>query len=122
MRILVVDDNRDMLESMQLLLTHAGHEAETSDSASRALEIQSARPADVLITDIFMPGTDGLETIIEFRARWPRLRIVAMSGGGMVARRDYLEVAREAGADAMLRKPFEVQRLMDTLASLEQRS
>jgi CheY-like chemotaxis protein len=122
MRILVVDDNRDMLESMQLLLTHAGHEAETSDSASRALEIQSARPADVLITDIFMPGTDGLETIIEFRARWPRLRIVAMSGGGMVARRDYLEVAREAGADAMLRKPFELQRLMDTLASLEQRS
>jgi DNA-binding response OmpR family regulator len=118
MRVLVVDDNRDMLESMRLLLAHAGHEAETSDSAGRALEIQSERPADVLITDIFMPGTDGLETIVEFRARWPELRIVAMSGGGTVARRDYLDGAREAGADAMLRKPFEPQRLIDTLESL----
>jgi DNA-binding NtrC family response regulator len=118
MRVLVVDDNRDMLESMRLLLAHAGHEAETSDSAESALLIQAERPADVLITDIFMPGTDGLETIVEFRARWPRLRIVAMSGGGTVARSDYLDVAREAGADAMLRKPFEPQRLIDTLERL----
>jgi CheY-like chemotaxis protein len=118
MRVLVVDDNRDMLETMQLLLAHAGHEAEVSDNAGRALEIQRERPADVLITDIFMPGTDGLETILEFRARWPDLRIVAMSGGGMVARRDYLEVAREAGADAMLRKPFEPQRLIETVERL----
>ena len=73
MRVLVVDDNRDILESMRLLLVHAGHDAEISDSAGGALEIQSERPADVLITDIFMPGTDGLETIVEFRARWPRL-------------------------------------------------
>jgi DNA-binding response OmpR family regulator len=118
MRVLVVDDNRDMLESMRLLLAHAGHEAEISDSADRALEIQRTRPADVLITDIFMPGTDGLETIVEFRARWPRLRIVAVSGGGSVARQDYLQVAREAGADAMLRKPFEPQRLIETVERL----
>jgi CheY-like chemotaxis protein len=119
MRILVLDDNVDILESLRLLLVSSGHDAETSTDAQEALEIHSRRPADLLITDIFMPGTDGLEAIMAFRARWPQLKIVAISGGGVLAKRgDYLGVAGAIGADAMMRKPFEPQDLLDTVARL----
>jgi DNA-binding response OmpR family regulator len=119
MRILVLDDNVDILESLRLLLVSGGHDAETSTDAREAIEIQSRRPADLLITDIFMPDTDGLEAIMAFRARWPKLKIVAISGGGTLAKRgDYLGVAAEIGADAMMRKPFEPQDLLDTVDRL----
>jgi CheY-like chemotaxis protein len=118
MRILVVDDNDDVLISMNALLEGAGYEAETASDARRAIEIHRARPADVVITDIFMPEQDGLETIVRFRAEWPGVKIVAMSGGGDVAKQDYLEVAGHAGADAMLRKPFDPQELLNMVQRL----
>ena len=118
MRILVVDDNDDVLLSMNSLLEAAGHEAETASDARRALEIHRTRPADLVITDIFMPEQDGLETIVQFRSESPHVKIVAMSGGGDIAKHDYLEVAQHAGADAMLRKPFDPQQLLDTVEKL----
>jgi CheY-like chemotaxis protein len=115
-RVLVVDDNAELLESLALVLKSAGYEVETAPSAARALAAHQERAADVLITDIFMPETDGLEAVAAFRARWPRLRIVAMSGGGrMTTTTNYLETARLVGADAMLGKPFAPERLLTIL-------
>jgi CheY-like chemotaxis protein len=118
MRILVVDDNDDVLLSMNALLEDAGYQPVSARGAREAIELQCRQPADMVITDIFMPDQDGLETIVELRERWPRLKIVAMSGGGDVARQDYLEVAQHAGADAMLRKPFAPQELLKTVERL----
>jgi CheY-like chemotaxis protein len=118
MRILVLDDNADVLESMRLLLASSGYEAVTSADAREALELQHRQPADLLITDIFMPGVDGLETIVAFRTRWPGLKIVAISGGGVRAKRDYLSVAGEIGADVLMRKPVDPQHLLDTVRKL----
>ena len=115
MRILVVDDNPDILESLALVLQSAGHEARTAIDSRVALRMHAERPADLLITDIFMPGADGFETIAAFRERSPGLKIIAMSGGGRVARRDYLGIAKEVGADAMMRKPFDPADLLRTL-------
>jgi CheY-like chemotaxis protein len=115
MRILVVDDNADMRDSLQMLLQRLGYDSEGARDGQQAMEIQRRRPAHVLITDIFMPGKDGIETIEAFRREWPRIRIVAMSGGGTVATRDYLEVAPEIGADAVLRKPFSLEALTEVL-------
>jgi CheY-like chemotaxis protein len=117
-RILVVDDNADMRETLRLLLRHMGYDAEAAFDGNHALEIQRARPADIVITDIFMPRKDGIETIEAFRREWPRVKIVAMSGGGEVALRDYLEVAPEIGADAVLRKPFSPESLEALLRKL----
>lgn len=118
MRVLVVDDNADVLLSINALLEGAGYESETASDARRAIEIHRRRPADVVITDIFMPDQDGLETIVKFRAEWPGVKIVAMSGGGDIAKQDYLQVAQHAGADAMLRKPFEPEELLRTVNRL----
>ena len=118
LRILVVDDNADMRDSLRMLLTQLGHDAEGARDGQQAIEIQRRRPAGLLITDIFMPGKDGIETIEAFRREWPQIRIVAMSGGGAVAMRDYLRLAPDIGADAILRKPFTLETLQLVLNGL----
>ena len=118
MRILILDDSADLREAMRQLLAAEGHEVDTAADTAEAMRIHRLRAADVLITDIFMPGTDGLETIVAFRERWPRLRIVAMSGGGELAKRDYLGVAAEIGADLLVRKPFDPPAFLAAIAML----
>jgi DNA-binding response OmpR family regulator len=118
MRILVVDDNPDLRDSLRLLLGRLGYEAEGARDGQQAMDIQRRKPADLLLTDIFMPGKDGIETIEAFRREWPRMKIVAMSGGGEVATRDYLGLAPDIGADAVLRKPFTLEHLQEVLRTL----
>jgi CheY-like chemotaxis protein len=118
-RLLVADDDADMRQSMRLLLQRAGYEVELAADGERALELQRSRPTDVLITDIFMPESDGLETIERFRREFPGVRIIAMSGGGVRFKGEaFLATAGIAGADAVLRKPFDKRALLDTLRSL----
>lgn len=117
MRVLVLDDNPDMLASMKLVLEEQGFEVEVCARAAQAFEAQTRRAADVLVTDIFMPDADGLEVIQQFRSRWPRTRIVAMSGGGQRVKSDYLETARQVGADIALRKPFDPAELLRVLSA-----
>ena len=117
-RILIVDDSADMRDSLGLLLVRLGYDAEGAHDGQQAMEIQRQRPVQILITDIFMPGKDGIETIEAFRREWPQIRIIAMSGGGLVATRDYLEVAPDIGADAVLRKPFTLESLQAVLHRL----
>lgn len=117
-RVLVVDDSNDMRESTRRVLQLIGYQAEVARDGQQAMEIQRIRPAQILLTDIFMPGKDGIETIQEFRRQWPGVKIVAMSGGGEVATRNYLSVAPDIGADATLRKPFSLETLEQTLKSL----
>ena len=119
-RLLIADDNADLRESLRLILERFGYEVCLAADGTRALELQRLAPADVLITDIFMPERDGLETITAFRREFPRTRIIAMSGGGVrVGGKIYLDTAGAAGADATLRKPFDPGALLCVLQSLE---
>ncbi len=114
-RVLIVDDNADMRETLKLLLCYIGYRAEVASDGQQAIEAQRREAAQILITDIFMPGKEGMETIVAFRREWPGMKIIAMSGGGVVAQRDYLEIAMEIGADALLRKPFSLESLQAVL-------
>jgi CheY-like chemotaxis protein len=121
-RLLVVDDNEDMRQTMKRLLERLGYEVEVAANGARALEMQARVAADVLITDIFMPETDGLETINQFRTTFPHVKIIAMSGGGASIREtDYLSTATVVGADAVLRKPFSKESLLEALQGLEKK-
>jgi CheY-like chemotaxis protein len=114
--VLVVDDNDDMAASMELLLRREGYSVESAPNGAAALGRHLQRRADVLITDLLMPEKDGIETIAQFRAEFPGVRIIAMSGGGMRVRGErYLGTAAEIGADAVLKKPFETALLLETL-------
>ena len=115
-RILVIDDDADIRASLELLLARLGYEVETAADGTQALLIHRTRNVAKVITDIFMPGKEGMETIQAFKSEWPWVRVIAMSGGGEVARGSYLEAARQIGADAILRKPFTLQNLREALA------
>ena len=120
-RVLVVDDNPDMRSFVKIVLERAGFEAEVAADGQRSLDLQREHPADVLITDIFMPEPDGLELIQRFKSRFPGIRILAISGGGKASKADYLHVATEIGAEAVLRKPFATETLIRTLQELAAR-
>ena len=104
-----------MRSSLKMLLERLGYEADTARDGAAALELQQTRGFGVLITDIFMPGTEGMETIARFKAAWPGMRVIAMSGGGERAKRDYLSAAKQIGADATMQKPFSLSTLMRAL-------
>jgi two-component system, chemotaxis family, chemotaxis protein CheY len=117
-RVLVVDDDADLRLVLRLALEAAGYAVEVAASGAEALRLQRERPADILITDIFMPDSDGFEAIEAFRREFPGTRIVAMSGGAQRAKLDYLASARLVGADATLQKPVEIETLLQVLRRL----
>ncbi|MGQ0655662.1 MAG: response regulator [Betaproteobacteria bacterium] len=114
--ILVVDDNRDICAFMSAALEGAGYHVRTAAEGGQALALLQSRPADLLITDLFMPGQEGFETITRCKAEFPQTRIMVISAGivpGM--KHDFLASAALLGVGATLRKPFTAEQLVDTV-------
>jgi DNA-binding response OmpR family regulator len=107
--VLVVEDDPHLQIALRGLLESAGHEVALAENGQVALERLAERPTDLVITDILMPEKEGLETIREARARWPGLKIIAISGFLGV---DFLKAARTFGADEALPKPLRPEKLM----------
>jgi CheY-like chemotaxis protein len=116
--VLVVDDKAEVRELLKAGLEHAGYAVATAANGREALVQQRKSPAQVVITDLFMPDTDGFETIQALRAEYPDTKIVAISGDSQRARHEYLQSAELIGVDATLRKPIELATLLKTLESL----
>jgi DNA-binding NtrC family response regulator len=114
-RILLVDDHPEFLSVQQELLQDAGHTVVTASDGFKALAAVNAGNFDLVITDIIMPGKEGIETIMELRERHPLLKVIAMSGGGRVGALSYLELAEKLGAIATLEKPFNQALLIKTV-------
>jgi len=105
-RILVIDDDFQMREMLGVILERKGYDVKTASDGKAAIQLQSKKPFDIVITDIIMPEKEGLETISELRRGYPQLKIIAISGGGRHRPEGYLELARQFGADRVLAKPF----------------
>ena len=116
--VLIVDDNADTRSFVKIVLEREGFEAQVAVDGERALDLQRAHPVDVLITDIFMPERDGIELIQQFKSAFPQVKIIAMSGGGRISKKDYLPLAADIGADRVLRKPFAADALLSMLKDL----
>jgi CheY-like chemotaxis protein len=96
---------------VQKMLERAGYIVTSTGDGRSALEQYGSNPTDLVITDLIMPETDGLEMIQELRRINPDVRILAISGGGRVDAEEYLSVARKFGAVEVLSKPFTGQEL-----------
>jgi CheY-like chemotaxis protein len=118
-RILVVDDDADFRAMLRSALEIAGYSVNVARDGRMALAAQRHSPADILITDIFMPDSDGFEAIDAFRKNFPATRIIAISGGAPVLRTNYLDAAGLIGVDAALQKPFEMDELLKVLRTLQ---
>ncbi|HXR95961.1 MAG TPA: response regulator [Rhizomicrobium sp.] len=100
-RILVIDDNAGIVEIIRRALEMAGHEVKTSLHGRDTLELFDSFDPQLIITDIILPDTDSIDTIVECRKRKPQTKIIAISGNGHL-----LSVAEKHGVDHILPKPF----------------
>lgn len=110
-RILLVEDDLAMASAIARLLKREGHTVFQAREGEEGLaRFATVRP-DLVITDLIMPGREGIETIRELRALAPDLPILAVSGGGTAPGSDLLQMARKLGATEVLAKPFSYDEL-----------
>src|SRR5688572_3948346 len=115
-RILVVDDHRDTLRSMQLLLTRLGYQVLAAENMTEALRIADEKEFDILLSDIGLPDGSGLELIRHIR-KTRNVPALALSGFGMD---EDLQRSRDAGFSDHLIKPVSMDRLQSAIAGLEE--
>jgi len=127
-RIIVIDDEEDVRDVLKEVLERAGFDVEIAANGDDGLELLSNKGADVVITDIIMPGKNGVETVHEIRKNFPNTRVIVISGGGNVTPMEYepsaiktsayLASAAAAGADVTLTKPFDRREILDAVNQL----
>jgi CheY-like chemotaxis protein len=118
-QILVIEDHDEVRHLVKEMLTRVGHKVEDAPNGAVALRMLEELPADLIITDIFMPEKEGVETIREVKKRFPEIRILAMSGGVGVMDSSYaLRLAKGFGADRTLPKPITRSQLLAAVDSL----
>ena len=119
-RILIIDDNEMVRDILHDLLEDEGHELRLASEGKEGLRLLADFAADIVITDILMPGQEGIETIQELRFQKPKTKIVAISGGGTRFGVSFLEMAERLGADVTLSKPIDASLLVETVDRLLQ--
>lgn len=112
-RIIVIDDDEAFRDLLLDMLREAGHTAVAAVNGLEGLKQIRATPADLILTDMMMPY-GGLETIRIVRGEFPRLGIIAMSGGGP----HRLDYARSLGAHRSLTKPFTAEQLAAAISEV----
>lgn len=114
-RVLVIDDEKEMRDMVSRVLRHAGHEVYTAEDGREALGLLRTLSVAVVVTDLVMPEMEGIEFILHLRRQVPEVKVIAMSGGGYVTPQAYLRVAANCGASRVLAKPFSSQELLDAV-------
>jgi CheY-like chemotaxis protein len=117
-RILIIDDDDQVRTMLRRTLEADGHEVEEAPNGSVGISKYKGNPADLIITDIYMPEKEGLETIIELKRDYPEVRILAISGGSRDMDLDFLPVATKLGAEKTLNKPIERRALLSAVNEL----
>jgi DNA-binding response OmpR family regulator len=106
-RILVIDDDDAIRAMLRKLFTANGFDVSVAENGKEAVRRQEEGPFDLIVTDLVMPEKEGIETIMEFRKKYPATKIIAISGGGQLNSGEYyLELAGNLGAHKTLAKPF----------------
>jgi CheY-like chemotaxis protein len=98
------------------MLEREGHEVTEAENGLQGLESYTESETDIILLDMVMPKRDGLMTLQDVLASYPRARVIAMSGGSR-GRASWLPIAQKAGAVGILKKPFTKDQLMDSLAA-----
>jgi CheY-like chemotaxis protein len=118
-RILVIDDESAVRLFIRDCLEQSGYFVLEADNGNTGIAAFRQNPVDLVIVDLFMPGKEGIETIIELRKGYPELKILAISGGiPKYGPDNLLYSAQLLGADCCLSKPFTVQQLLDVIEKL----
>src|SRR5258707_11112795 len=110
--LLIVDDEANTLASLSRAFRLAGHEAVVCDNPAKALELARSQPFDLILSDVVMPGKDGLSLLEELKAQGVNTPVVMMSGQAHI---DMAVRATRLGALDFLEKPVSTEKLLLTV-------
>jgi YesN/AraC family two-component response regulator len=115
--ILIIEDDPLVCELIEEILTDAGHRTIlTAEDGVIGMEVARTRNPDLVITDIVMPNKDGVTVIRELKELNPKIKTIAISGGGFNTPQYYLKIADQLGAGRVIRKPVDEE---DLLAAID---
>ena len=117
-QIMVIDDASGVRLLLRDALKAAGYDVCLAADGKQALRLFHVQPTALVITDIFMPESDGIEVIRELRRLHPELPIIAISGQAEMPSHRMLTVAKALGANVALAKPFRMRELVEAVKTL----
>ena len=106
-RILIIDDEPQIRSMLRLMLERVGYEVAEAPDGFEGIRRYRENPSDLIITDLIMPNKDGIGMIIDLKKEFPKVKIIAMSGGGVNRPEGYLDGAKKLGAARTLTKPID---------------
>lgn len=114
-KILVIDDEKIVRDIVQLWLEREGFKVGVAENGRVGIQMQRDDPADVVVCDLIMPEQEGMETISQFRKEFPKVGVIAISGGGQIDPSAYLNVAGQLGAWKMFTKPLPMGKVVEAI-------
>jgi len=111
-RILIVDDEKNIVSSLTAILSDEGYEVSMTDDGVEALEIIQKDPPDLVLLDIWLPGMDGIEVLKTLKTYNPGVKVLIMSGHGTI---DTAVKATKLGAQDFIEKPFSLDRITESV-------
>lgn len=116
-KILVVDDEPNIVLSLEFLMKQAGFQVRTASDGEAALAAIAAEPPDLLLLDVMMPRKNGYEVCQAIRANpdWQKIRIIMLTAKGREVER---EKGLALGADDYITKPFSTQEVVERVREL----
>ena len=114
---LVGDDERSLADTLVAMLQLSGYHSKARYSAEEAMEVLQAEQPALVISDVVMPGVNGVDLAVQARQLWPTVRILLVSGN--VATQEIMDSARAAGHSfELLAKPVTPKELLTKVASI----
>jgi DNA-binding response OmpR family regulator len=118
-RVLLIDDDETLRGVIKMSLNSFGFDVTEAGDGRVGVNLAKSTPFDVVVTDLIMPGQEGIETITILRRELPHLPVIAMSGG-LPNSALYLEIAAKIGARRVLGKPFAMADLRTAITEIVQ--
>lgn len=117
--VIIADDDPLVRITYKYCFEEADYQCLTADDGHQALCLLEQHRNCVLVLDVFMPGMDGIETLLDVRKRHPHVPVIVVSGGAG-GDYDFLGAAQKLGACAVVRKPASPRLLVDIIESVAQ--
>jgi len=114
-RILVVDDNADLLRTLALILKRSGYTVDVAADGASAVEKFKAHDFDVALMDIVMPGMDGVEAFLKIRENKPCAKVVLMTA---YSDEELVKSALDQGAYSTIYKPIDIAKMMSLISNI----
>ncbi len=112
--ILLIDDDSQLRGMLKQMLERDSHSVIEAEDGEAGVKIAKDKGIDLIISDLIMPGKDGIMAIQEMLQKNPKVRIIAMSGGA-TGNAAWSPIATKAGAFRVLKKPFAQKQLIETV-------